>query len=538
MANFPTLTFSNVKHKVANGVNNGTILTKDEEILVTFNNGVGNNYRVSYNSPFNQITGTATANKSLSRFEIRVTPIESQDYGPWIGQLAYSNTSITPNTAINFTINVIDTVFTGSPTNKYRVCLMGQSDLDYTWDCTQFFMVIDANDSFIFNNAYTEVEYIESTGTQYIDTNFVASINTRLQLQTLFNTTSNLGLYGGQMQDVDTGLRVFTSGNVLYVAHGGNRYQQTHSFSSNTIYTIDHTHTKFLINGASTYWTSSGTDYRNTTLAICRCNGFSGTIYTLNGRIYYCKIWDNDVLKRDLVPCIRNSDNKPGLYDKVNKVFYVNKGSGEFNYGPLKSVPQIYQQVDCIQNTDQQHIDTLVNGNNVNLKICTEYEPASSGQMAIFSARTSFNNGISFWTDGYCHFGNSSVQVPGVSSTGKHRVELSKNGLYLDGTKLNFTAGTNMANANLILFRVLNDNRVFFGKIYSTKVYDDNILIRDLVPCYRKSDNVIGMLDLVNNVFYTNAGSGKFLKGNSVNNYDYIKYKPTDTDGYEVHFVN
>ena len=538
MANFPTLTFSNVKHKVANGVNNGTILTKDEEILVTFNNGVGNNYRVSYNSPFNQITGTAKSNKSLSRFEIRVTPIESQDYGPWIGQLAYSNTSITPNTAINFTINVIDTVFTGSPTNKYRVCLMGQSDLDYTWDCTQFFMVIDANDSFIFNNAYTEVEYIESTGTQYIDTNFVASINTRLQLQTLFNTTSNLGLYGGQMQDTDTGLRVFTSGNALYVAHGGNRYQQTHSFSSNTIYTIDHTHTKFLINGASTYRTSSGTDYRNTNLAICRCNGFSGTVYTLNGRIYYCKIWDNDVLKRDLVPCIRNSDNKPGLYDKVNKVFYVNKGSGEFKYGPLKSVPQIYQQVDCIQNTDQQHIDTLVNGNNVNLKICTEYEPASSGQMAIFSARTSVNNGISFWTDGYCHFGNSSVQVPGVSSTGKHRVELSKNGLYLDGTKLNFTAGTSMANANLILFRVLNDNRVFFGKIYSTKVYDDNILIRDLVPCYRKSDNVIGMLDLVNNVFYTNAGSGKFLKGNSVNNYDYIKSKPTDADGYDVHFIN
>ena len=130
------------------------------------------------------------------------------------------------------------------------------------------------------------------------------------------------------------------------------------------------------------------------------------------------------------------------------------------------------------------------------------------------------------------------MQVPGVSSTGKHRVELSKNGLYLDDTKLNFTAGTSMANANLILFRVLNDNRVFLGKIYSTKVYDDNILIRDLVPCYRKSDNVIGMLDLVNNVFYTNAGSGKFLKGNNVNNYDYIKYKPTDADGYEVHFVN
>ena len=100
-------------------------------------------------------------------------------------------------------------------------------------------MVIDTNDSFIFNNAYTEVEYIESTGTQYIDTNFVASINTRLQLQTLFNTTSNLGLYGGQMQDVDTGLRVFTSGNTLYVAHGGNRYQQTHTIVTVPVKSVD-----------------------------------------------------------------------------------------------------------------------------------------------------------------------------------------------------------------------------------------------------------------------------------------------------------
>jgi hypothetical protein len=25
--------------------------------------------------------------------------------------------------------------------------LMGQSDLDYTWDCTQFFMVIDSNNT-------------------------------------------------------------------------------------------------------------------------------------------------------------------------------------------------------------------------------------------------------------------------------------------------------------------------------------------------------------------------------------------------------
>lgn len=84
------------------------------------------------------------------------------------------------------------------------------------------------------------------------------------------------------------------------------------------------------------------------------------------------------------------------MLDLVNNVFYTNAGTGEFQRGPLRTVPKIYQRVDYIQNTDQQHIDTLVNGNNVNLKICTEYEPANSDQMAIFGARTSSSNGISF----------------------------------------------------------------------------------------------------------------------------------------------
>lgn len=137
---------------------------------------------------------------------------------------------------------------------------------------------------------YHQIDYIEANGTQYINTNFVASANTRVQLQVLFNTLFNQGLYGGQIQDTDTGLRVFTSGSSLYVAHGGSRVQQNNSLSAYDIYTIDHTRTKFLVNNKTNYNTSSGTSYQHTPLAIGRCNGFSGTVYTFSGRLYYCKI--------------------------------------------------------------------------------------------------------------------------------------------------------------------------------------------------------------------------------------------------------
>ena len=54
-------------------------------------------------------------------------------------------------------------------------------------------------------------------------------------------------------------------------------------------------------------------------------------------------------------------------------------------------------------------------------------------------------------------------------------------------------------------------------KIHKVKITSNNQLIREFIPCYRKSDSVVGMYDLVNGVFYTNAGTGTFLKGADVN---------------------
>jgi len=48
------------------------------------------------------------------------------------------------------------------------------------------------------------------------------------------------------------------------------------------------------------------------------------------------------------------------------------------------------------------------------------------------------------------------------------------------------------------------------------QIYENWTLIRDFVPCYRKSDSVIWLYDLVNNQFYTNAWTGTFSKGNDV----------------------
>lgn len=61
-----------------------------------------------------------------------------------------------------------------------------------------------------------------------------------------------------------------------------------------------------------------------------------------------------------------------------------------------------------------------------------------------------------------------------------------------------------------------NSNFDFKGKIYSFSMTYEGDPLLNLIPCYRKSDNVIGFYDTVEGTFYTNSGSGNFTKGGNV----------------------
>lgn len=54
-------------------------------------------------------------------------------------------------------------------------------------------------------------------------------------------------------------------------------------------------------------------------------------------------------------------------------------------------------------------------------------------------------------------------------------------------------------------------------RVNSFKIYSDaNTIERDFVPCYRIADSVIGLYDLVNDVFYTNSWTWTFTKWQDV----------------------
>ena len=176
---------------------------------------------------------------------------------------------------------------------------------------------------------YQEVEYIESSGTQYIDTGFVVNKSDSyvLEIDGLF--PSQAQAYqgcNGYMQFI-TSSKYGISGDSSVAV--GNRNTVRVEYANQT--------EKLFVDGAqieSKSWSAyDGSDVK---LALFRLgdinNGwFTGTI--AQGTIYGYKVWKNNILVSECVPCVRNSDNVAGVYDVIREQFITNVGSGVFTVG-------------------------------------------------------------------------------------------------------------------------------------------------------------------------------------------------------------
>jgi len=71
----------------------------------------------------------------------------------------------------------------------------------------------------------------------------------------------------------------------------------------------------------------------------------------------------------------------------------------------------------------------------------------------------------------------------------------------------------------IILAREVNgeirDNHIAdpWPKLYRFTLYENSKTVRDYIPCYRRSDNEVGLYDLVNKTFLTHSGEGTFDAG-------------------------
>ena len=197
---------------------------------------------------------------------------------------------------------------------------------------------------------YQQVEYIESTGTQWIDTNqkLPFSINILAKLTSTDNIETLIGCQNSGMPWIASYIRTgkwgnfnFLSGTPIQFNSDDNIHSYiAHFHKNNAIINIDdEPYGNVIIEN----------DYLPYTMYFFAMNaGGQPTAFSNHFQIYECKIYsdsENTNLIRNFIPCkstttVTNADgnqvpaNTKGMYDTVEGKFYTNQGTGEFIAGP------------------------------------------------------------------------------------------------------------------------------------------------------------------------------------------------------------
>ena len=195
------------------------------------------------------------------------------------------------------------------------------------------------------------------------------------------------------------------------------------------------------------------------------------------------------------------------MWYKVNKRLIGTK-----QVRPSSRLPSAYQEVEYIGSSWTQYINTWYTPTtSFNFEIKYYITSKSSNvYYALFGARNSEYSTGSFYLwyyNNYCFYQIPPNFVYNETSintyTSNTNLQLSyKNWILSDGTNSKSITYTKAPNYNLTIFGwnawwTISDMSSY--RLYSFKMYNWTTLVRDFVPCYRKSDNVIWLYDLVNN---------------------------------------
>lgn len=214
-------------------------------------------------------------------------------------------------------------------------------------------------------------------------------------------------------------------------------------------------------------------------------------------------------------------NNSNGL---SSKQYSVNLISGS------SRLPSEYQEVEYIQSSGTQYIDTNVNLSSSDTVKCKFEMTAStySWADAIYGASTAgYFFVLLMRSPTQARVGTSANQANSTN------YELNKiydttlsNGTYIENsTTYTFTPHTGFTNLPSCCIMLRNQTGGSAVPV-SAKVYSFEIVGKfNGIPCYRKSDGVIGMYDTVSETFFTNAGTGTFSKGNNTGVVSIKKYK-------------
>lgn len=366
-------------------------------------------------------------------------------------------------------------------------------------------------------DTYQVVEYIENTGTAYIDTGvkygkFVHDIQ--------FTASSGRMLMG------------HWSSNPYWGKNASNKYELCGSGAGSTS-ALDRNEVAYYIwstggggldvNGvkAATYSATYTNTYTYQLLALnggfnCRAKVYRLTIYSETGSVI-----------SEMLPCYRLSDDKVGMYDVVRHAFYTCPTSATFSHGSnATSIPEglnderYFKINNLIIKNDNSDNKVAINTDlklAQNIKFICDFESAHSsttnsyfGGCENISHVTGLNLYVSSDNRLCCNNSGTVINLSGedtILPNTRHTIEVEQINdrliAKLDGIQT--YSGPNIlldTTFTYYLFAVneygvINYNKAFKGKVYSVEIYKNNKLAKDYIPVYDTLDAVFGLYNTI-----------------------------------------
>ena len=185
--------------------------------------------------------------------------------------------------------------------------------------------------------------YLESTGTQYIKTDFVPTQNTRVVAKIEVTGGTDFNWIFGVIDKTALGKQscygLAIHGRRFYSEISGTNTNYGNVLLNNNVYNIDFTVT-LLDADKRLYHTGATTLIQSELPMYIFANNNAGTTYDSRfiGRIYYLQVYESDTLVHNFVPVpagIQIGDftvPSNGMWDMVGQKFYENAGTGDFVY--------------------------------------------------------------------------------------------------------------------------------------------------------------------------------------------------------------
>lgn len=415
-------------------------------------------------------------------------------------------------------------------------------------------------------NEYQVVEYLASSGTQYIELDYAPKTNTWVETylrfsENNFDGTAHVDILGvtdvaGEDYEFSanfgSGEQYDTLFNWVTEYGGATTGDSTYAAIKNENYSTKqyYRHGNGLVQWGEVAVTIPDKPYDNeySMLIYGRKIGNTGQNVPFDAHenmyIYdYFNIYEDDELIINLVPVYRKFDKKTGLYDTISNKFYETQGTGELIIGNEHE----YQIVEYLESSGTQYIE-LDYAPKTNTWIETylrfsENNYNGTSNVEIFGVCDATEQDIIF----SANFGGGSTQhnilfnwvtIYNGPTTGTSAFYINNNNYF---TKQYYRMGDGLAQwgetavdlpekpydneANLVIFGInepyLDRIRPFNAHenmyIYDYfNIYEDETLIMKLIPAYRKSDQKTGLYDLINSKFYPNGGSGEFIIGDNI----------------------